>query len=74
MVESIQILLLLSLIVCIVIPLRYGSNSQFVVLSLLSHNILKSKIMNTYKRYTVQQEETPAEDVMIVSEQCMNPW
>ena len=30
--------------------------------------------MNTYKRYTVQQEETPAEDVMIVSEQCMNPW
>ena len=72
MVESIQILLFLSLIVCIVIPSSYGFNSQFVVLSVLMHNIINSRIMNNYK--TVEQEEKPTEEVMIVSEHCMNPW
>ena len=72
MVESIQILLLLSLIVCIVIHSSYGFNSQFVVLSLLMHNTINSRIMNNYK--TVEQEEKSTEEVMIVSEHCMNPW
>jgi hypothetical protein len=74
MVASIQISLFLSLIVCIVIPSRYGFNSQFVVLSLLIHNIISSRIMNNYKRGSVEQGENPAEDVVIVSEHCMNPW
>ena len=30
--------------------------------------------MNNYKRGSIEQGETPAEDVVIVSEHCMNPW
>ena len=74
MVESIQILLFLSLIVCIVIPTRYGFNSQFVVLSLPINNIIRSRMMNDYKRSAAEQDESSTEDVMIVSEHCMNPW
>lgn len=74
MVESIQILLFLSLIVCIVIPSRYGFNSQFVVLSLPNNNIIRSRMMNNYKRSAAEQDESSTEDVMIVSEHCMNPW
>ena len=74
MVESIQILLFLSLIVCIVIHSRYCFNSQFVVLSLVINNIISSRIMNNYKEGSIEQVETPAEDVVIVSEHCMNPW